>query len=123
MTRWRSCSARTLSRREARRRASCARTKASPLSGLRFDFDLRPDSDGWAIYSLLFDELRVDLSIKEGVRFRARGEDVPFAQLHIDSSEFQGEGPRWRWALELDQTATDYELRFRRRAVYGLRDR
>src|SRR5690606_21016243 len=89
------------------------------LSGIRLSFDLNARSANWAYFGLALAEPRADLRNRSGLRLRARGVQAPLVELQIIDSESTGDGSRWRWLLELSDTADTYELRFAEAELAG----
>lgn len=94
-------------------RASFTPTPAdSSVAGLRLNFELTEQSEGWAAFFFPLATPNFDLTTKTGVRFRARGAGVRYATLNVDSAEGDVGTTRWAWPLAFDDVANTYELRF-----------
>lgn len=86
-------------------------TDGSELSGLALAFDM-PDVEGpWVSFALPFPDGETDLSERAGIRFRAKGTNLPpYARLRIESSASSDPSNAWNWELQLSEDVGAYEL-------------
>lgn len=84
------------------------------LSGLRLAFDM-PSAEGgpWVSFALPFPGGDADLRGRAGIRFKAKGTNLPpFARLRLESSASIDPSQAWGWELLLGNDTQTQELRF-----------
>lgn len=82
------------------------------LTGLTLAFDM-PDVEGgpWVSFALPFPEGETDLRERTGIRFRAKGTNLPaYASLRVESGASTDPSFAWNWELALNDDADSYEL-------------
>lgn len=82
------------------------------LTGLTLAFDM-PEVEGgpWVSFALPFPDGETDLRERTGIRFRAKGTNLPgYARLRIESGASTDPSFAWNWELQLSDDADGYEL-------------